>query len=83
MTAAENKLEDSRTDAQRAAKDFASATTTMAEEYKNKATKSWDEAKGRVRSWQEEGEEYVRAKPMKAVFIALGVGFVLSRMLRR
>jgi len=82
ITAAEDKLESSATHAQRAAGDLKSATGTMAAEYQNKAEQSLEETKGRVRSWQEEGEEYVRAKPMKAVFIALGIGFVLSRMLR-
>jgi ElaB/YqjD/DUF883 family membrane-anchored ribosome-binding protein len=83
MTAAEDKLESSTTHAQRAAGDLKSATASMATEYQNKAEQSLEETKRRVRSWQEEGEEYVRAKPMKAVFIALGIGFVLSRMLRR
>lgn len=82
ITSAEDKLENSTTHAQRAAGDLKSATATMAQEYQNQAQQSLEETKGRVRNWQEEGEEYVRAKPMKAVFIALAIGFVLSRMLR-
>ncbi len=37
-----------------------------------------DEAKQRVRTLRQDGEAYVRKNPMKAVFTALGVGFVLG-----
>jgi Uncharacterized conserved protein len=54
----------------------------VAEDYRDKAEQSWDETKVRVRTWQEEGEEYVRENPMKAVFTALGIGFVLGLIIR-
>ena len=78
MAAAENKLESDEARVQRAAEALESATSKVAEDYQHKTERSWDETKLRVRAWQEEGEEYVRENPMKAVFAALGVGFVLG-----
>jgi ElaB/YqjD/DUF883 family membrane-anchored ribosome-binding protein len=82
MAAAENKLESDEAQAQRAAEALKSATAKVADDYRDKAGQSWDETKVRVRTWQEEGEEYVRENPMKAVFTALGIGFVLGLMIR-
>jgi ElaB/YqjD/DUF883 family membrane-anchored ribosome-binding protein len=36
-----------------------------------------------VRSFQEDTEQYVRENPTKAVFTALGIGFVLGLIFRR
>jgi ElaB/YqjD/DUF883 family membrane-anchored ribosome-binding protein len=82
MAAAKNKLESDEAQAERAAEALKSATTKVAEDYRDKAEQSWDDTKVRVRTWQEEGEEYVRENPMKAVFTALGIGFVLGLMVR-
>lgn len=82
MAAAENKLESDEVRVQRAAEALKSATANVAEDYRDKAEQSWDETKVRVRTWQEEGEEYVRENPMKAVFTALGIGFVLGLIIR-
>jgi ElaB/YqjD/DUF883 family membrane-anchored ribosome-binding protein len=80
---AQSKLESSKTHARRAAEDLKSAATSMAEDYRDKATQAWDEARVRVRTLQEDGEEYVRENPMRAVFTALGIGFVLGLIFRR
>jgi ElaB/YqjD/DUF883 family membrane-anchored ribosome-binding protein len=82
-SSAQNKLESSKTHARRAAEDLKSAATTMAEDYRDKATQAWDDAKVRVRTLQEDGEDYVRENPMKAVMTALGIGFVLGLIFRR
>jgi ElaB/YqjD/DUF883 family membrane-anchored ribosome-binding protein len=82
MAAAEKKLESNQAQAQRAADALESATAKMADDYRDKAEQSWDETKVRVRTWQEEGEEYVRENPMKAIFTALGIGFVLGLIFR-
>jgi ElaB/YqjD/DUF883 family membrane-anchored ribosome-binding protein len=82
MAAAENILESNQAQAQRAADALESATAKVAEDYRDKSEQSWDETKVRVRTWQEEGENYVRKNPVKAVFTALGVGFVLGFTLR-
>jgi ElaB/YqjD/DUF883 family membrane-anchored ribosome-binding protein len=82
MAAAENKLESDEVHVQRAAEALESATAKVAKDYRDKADQSWDETKTRVRTWQQEGEEYVRKNPMKAIFTALGIGFVLGLMIR-
>jgi ElaB/YqjD/DUF883 family membrane-anchored ribosome-binding protein len=82
MAAAENELETDEARVQRAAEALESATAKVGEDYRDKAGQTWDETKVRVRTWQNEGEEYVRENPMKAVFAALGIGFVLGLMIR-
>ncbi len=54
----------------------------MAQDYTDKASEALDEAKQRVRTLREDGEDYVRENPMKAVFTALGVGFMLGLIFR-
>jgi ElaB/YqjD/DUF883 family membrane-anchored ribosome-binding protein len=82
-SSAQNKLESSKTHARRAAEDLRSAATAMAGDYRDKATQAWDDAKVRVRTLQEDGEDYIRENPMKAVLTALGIGFVLGLIFRR
>jgi ElaB/YqjD/DUF883 family membrane-anchored ribosome-binding protein len=60
-----------------------SAAGAMAEEYKDKAEQVWEDARERVRTLQDDGEQYVRENPTKAVFTALGIGFVLGLIFRR
>lgn len=92
--AAQNKFESSKTHVRKAAEDLRSAAGTMAgdlksaagamaEEYRGKAEQAWDDARERVRTFQEDGEQYVRENPTKAVFTALGIGFVLGLIFRR
>jgi len=76
-------LESSKTHARQAADDLRSAATQMAEQYRGKAEEAWGQAQDRVRTFQEDGEAYVRENPTKAVFTALGIGFVLGIIFRR
>ena len=80
---AQNKFESSKTHARRAAEDLKTAASSMAEEYRGKAEQAWGDAQDRVRTFQEDGEAYVRDNPTKAVFTALGIGFVLGIIFRR
>jgi ElaB/YqjD/DUF883 family membrane-anchored ribosome-binding protein len=82
-TGAQNDLESSKTHAKRAAADLKEATTAMAEDYRDKAAQAWDDAKLQVRTLREDGEDYVRQNPMRAVFATLGIGFVLGWIIRR
>lgn len=79
----QNKRTQSEREASRAADDLKSAARGIAEVYAEKASKAWDEAKDRVGALQDDGEDYVRENPMKAVFTALGVGFLLGFIFRR
>lgn len=77
------KIESSKTHARKAAEDLKSAAGAVAEEYRGKAEQAWDDAKGRARTFQEDSEQYVRDNPTRAVFTALGIGFVLGLIFRR
>lgn len=91
---AQNKLHSSKEHARKAAEDLKSAAGAFAEEYRGKAEHAWGDARGkaeqawgdarsRVRTFQEDAEHYVRENPTKAVFTALGIGFVLGLIFRR
>ena len=71
------------TQAHEAAEDLRSASGSIADEYRGHAEGVWDDARHRVRSFQDDSEQYVRENPTKAVFSALGVGFVLALIFRR
>ena len=92
--AAQGKFESSKTHARKAAdelksaagvmaEDLKSAATTMAGEYREKAEQVWGDARDRARTLQDDGEQYVRENPVKAVFTALGIGFILGLIFRR
>ena len=69
--------------ARKAAEDLRSAAGATADEYRARGKEVWDDALHRVRSFQDDSKQYVRANPTKAVFTALGVGFVLGLIFRR
>ena len=77
------KAERGMTHASKAAEDLRSAAGAMADEYLGRAEGIWDDARRRVRSFQDDSEQYVRENPTKAVFTALGAGFVLALIFRR
>jgi ElaB/YqjD/DUF883 family membrane-anchored ribosome-binding protein len=78
-----NPLQSSKTHARAAVDDIRTAATQMAGEYRGKAEAVWGDAQDRARTFQEDGEAYVRENPTKAVFTALGIGFVLGIIFRR
>jgi ElaB/YqjD/DUF883 family membrane-anchored ribosome-binding protein len=71
------------THARKAAEDLRSAAGATVDEYRARGKEVWDDALHRVRSFQDDSKQYVRANPMKAVFLALGVGLVLGLIFRR
>ena len=71
------------THVRKAAEDLRSAAGAMADEYRDRGKEVWDDTLHRVRSFQDDSKQYVRANPTKAVFTALGVGFVLGLIFRR
>ena len=80
---ARQKAERSGTHARKAAEDLGSAAGAMANKYLGRAEEVWDDARDRVRSFQDDSKQYVRKNPSKAVFTALGAGFVLGLIFRR
>ncbi len=80
---AQSKIESSKGHAKKAADDLRTAATDMADQYRGKAEQAWGDAQDRVRTMQEDGEQYVRENPMKAVLSALGIGFVLGMVFRK
>ncbi len=91
---AQNKFESSKMHARKAAEDLRDAAGAVAGEYRGKAEQAWNDARGkaeqalgdartRARTFQDDAEEYVRENPTKAIFTALGVGFVLGLIFRR
>jgi ElaB/YqjD/DUF883 family membrane-anchored ribosome-binding protein len=81
--AAQDKLQSGKSHARQAANDLKSAAGAVAEEYRGKAEQVWGDARDRARTFQEDSEQYVRENPTKAVFTALGIGFVLGLIFRR
>ena len=67
----------------KAAEDLRSAAGATADKYRVRGKEVWDDALHRVRSLQDDSKQYVRENPTKAVFTALGVGFVLGLIFRR
>jgi len=67
----------------KATADVSSAAGTTVEEYQGRAQKVWNDAGHRVRSFHDKSEQYIRENPTKAVFTALGVGFLLGTIFRR
>ncbi|CAN5573643.1 hypothetical protein BH20VER3_BH20VER3_03780 [soil metagenome] len=80
---AESEVESGASHARRAADDLRSAAGAVADQYRGRAEEVWHDASSRVRSFQEDSEQYVRENPTKAVFTALGIGFVLGLIFRR
>ena len=63
----------------KAAENFYASAEAKAAHFQDAAEKAWSDAQSRAKTWQAEVESYVRQNPTKAVLIALGFGFVLSR----
>lgn len=80
---AAEKAKRGATHAGKGAEDLRSTAGAMANEYLGRAEEAWDDALHRVRSFQDDTKQYVRENPTKAVFTALGVGFVLGLIFRR
>ena len=78
-----SRLESTKTHARQAAEELRTAATEMAGQYRGKAEAAWGDAQQRARTLQEDGEQYVRENPTKAVFSALGIGFILGLIFRR
>ena len=80
---AKEEARRSVTNARKAAEDLRSAAGATVDEYRARGKEVLDDALHRVRSFQDDSKQYVRENPTKAVFAALGIGFVLGLIFRR
>ena len=55
----------------------------LAQNYKGRAKSAYEGAAARAQTFQGDTESYIRENPLKAVGIAVGVGFVLGVIFRR
>jgi ElaB/YqjD/DUF883 family membrane-anchored ribosome-binding protein len=77
--AAGARIENIRQAAGKKADELRGAAQNKVQELRGAGEKATSQAK----SWQAEGEAYVRDNPTKAVLVALGVGLVLGFLLRK
>ncbi len=80
---AQSNIDSGKPNVRQAADDLRSAATGIAQEYRGRAEQAWGDATDRARTFQEDGEQYVRENPTKAVFSALGIGFILGMIFRK
>ena len=79
MTDPSDKRQSTCTHEPEAAKDLKATAGAIT----GKVEQTWDDARDRARTFQEDSKQYVRENPTKAVFTALGIGFVLGLIFRR
>jgi ElaB/YqjD/DUF883 family membrane-anchored ribosome-binding protein len=77
--AAGAKIENMRQAVGQKADEFRGAAEGKVQELRGAAEQATSQAK----SWQAEGEAYVRDNPTKAVLVALGVGLLVGFVLRK
>ena len=80
--AAEAKARELKTAAEAKAREFRDTASAKAGEYREKAEHFYGDARAKARTWQDEGEVFIREKPLKAVVCALVAGFVLGALFR-
>ena len=76
--AASAKVDDLKAAANAKAGEYRDAATAKADELRGQAEAAWGDAKVKARTYQEDGEAYVRENPTRALLIAVGAGFMLG-----
>ena len=66
-----------------AAADLKAGVAEKAEQFKEKAQEVYGDACQRARTWNDDGEAYVREQPRTAMLTALVAGFLLGLLIRR
>ena len=79
----QNERAQSESEWRSTSEDIKSTVTELPQDYTDQASKELNETKQRLRTLREDGEDYVREDPMKAVMTALGIGFVVGLIFRR
>lgn len=68
--------------AEETAQDFKETASDTVNQFRDYADENWSDAKVRFDDYKEEGERYVRQNPSKAILMAVGLGFIIGRILR-
>ena len=77
------KAQEFRQTASAKAQEFRQSAGVKANEWRDYAQDYYGTARERAKTFQDDGETYIRENPMRAVVTALGVGFVLGILFRR
>jgi ElaB/YqjD/DUF883 family membrane-anchored ribosome-binding protein len=77
------KLEDLKGIASAKADEYYATASAKADELRGQAEAAWGDAKVKARTFQEDGEHYVRENPTRAILIGLGAGFLLGLIVRK
>ena len=80
-THSQDRVQSAKAHLKEAVDDLHSASKAKAAQFHNVVEDTWSDAQSRAQTWQTEIGAYIQQNPTKAVFMALGVGFVLSRRL--
>ena len=65
------------------ASEFRETAEEKVHDFRDKAEQRYGEARARSRTFQDDGEAYIRENPTKAVLTALAAGFVLGLVMRK
>ena len=82
-SAASSKAEELRNAASAKADEFRNVVGAKAEELRGQAEAAWGDAKVKMRTYQEDGEAYVRENPTRAVIGAVAAGVILGLIFRK
>ena len=75
-------LDDAKSEAIHAADEIREAAARTAEELKGVASEQLEDSREKLDELRREGERYVRENPAKSVLIALGLGFIIGRIIK-
>ena len=77
----QDPVQSARDSVKQAAENLHASAEAKTAQFQDAAENAWSDAQSRAKTWQAEVDSYVRQNPTKAVLMALGFGFVLSRRL--
>ena len=80
-THSQDRVQSAKERLKKAVDDLHSASKAKAAQFQTVVEDTWSDAQSRAQTWQTEIGAYIQQNPTKAVFMALGVGFVFSRRL--
>ena len=81
--AAAEKLGELRETATHRAQELRTAAELHVQDLRGRAGTAWEQARTRADGLREEGEAYVRERPLQTVLAAFGVGLFIGLLIRR